>query len=653
MQDLVADIVVFGAIPKVLSYRVPEGMRPSPGMRALVPVRHSTRLGVLIALKSATGDGLKDILSLIDPQPLVTQEIIDLLIWCSRYYHAGIGACLALAFPPLLRKAGRRADADLTVGTEIQATPRSLTYSAEQTRAIEAIGACLEKPRFQTFVLHGITGSGKTAVYLACAMRALESGRSVIYMVPEIALTPQTITRIRESIPFAMAVFHSGLSPKTRAEEFLKVAKGGARFVLGTRSAIFAPLTDLGLIIVDEEHDGSYKQDDGVPYNARDLAIMRARTNAAVVVLGSATPSLDSYARIRTHQSTLLTMTSRIGQAELPRIITVDMRGRQEILASELVAAMDETLAKGEQCLLFINRRGFSAAMVCPGCSTVLTCTRCSQSLTYHRSRSAAICHYCGFSLPVPEICPACGCMDMRPLGLGTERVLAEVAQKLPAARILQMDSDEISSPRKLGAALASIRERRVDVIVGTQMIAKGHDFPHLTLVGVMQTEQLLNMPDFRAVERTFQQVLQVAGRAGRTRPDTRVSMQTLIPDHPVIAAITRYDYEAMLTEEEQNRRQAGLPPFAYMARCIFSSLEAPHLEQTVKRIAKTLALPGLKVMGPALAPLGQLRGRYRWHLLLTAGKRATLHRALDHLQQTKIPGRVRMKIDVDPYDML
>ena len=653
MLGVVADIVVFGAIPKVLSYRVPEGLQPLSGMRALVPVRQSTRVGVIIALKSAEIEGLKDIVSLIDPQPLVTQEIIELLIWCSRYYHAGIGACLALAFPPLLRKAGVLADVDEEDGLKEHLPLTALQYSDDQARAILTIGSSLDKRRFQTYVLHGITGSGKTAVYLACAMRALNAGRTVIYMVPEIALTPQTIARIRESIPYAMAVFHSGLSPKTRAEEFLKTARGRARFVLGTRSAIFAPLMDLGLIIVDEEHDGSYKQSDGVPYNARDLAVMRAKTNAAVVILGSATPSMDTYARIRTHDSALIPMNSRIGKAQLPHIDTVDMRGRAEILSEELAAAMDETLAKGEQCLLFINRRGFSAAMVCPGCATVLTCTRCSQSLTYHKSRSAAVCHYCGFSLPVPEICPACGCMDMRPLGLGTERVIAEVAQKLPQARILQMDSDEISSPRKLGAALNAIRERRVDVIVGTQMISKGHDFPHLTLVGVMQAEQLLNMPDFRAVERTFQQVVQVAGRAGRTRPDTRVIMQTLIPDHPVIMAITRYDYDTMLKEEEYSRRQAGLPPFAYMARCVFSSLTGPPLEQTVKRITKTLTLPGLKVMGPALAPLGQLRGRHRWHILLTAEKRATLHRALTHLEQAKVPGHIRVKIDVDPYDML
>lgn len=654
MMGSIAEVVVFAAIPKVLSYRVPEECSPCIGMRVLVPVRQTKRVGVIIALKTdEEQEGLKDILDLIDPEPLVPPEIIELLVWCSRYYHAGIGACLAMAFPPLLRKDGRRDDGGQGLAQEDHPSSPPLTYSGDQAHAIKTIASALDKGRFKSFVLHGITGSGKTAVYLACAMQALNAGRSVIYMVPEIALTPQTIMRIRERVPFAMAVFHSGLSPKVRTKEFLKASRGKAHFVLGTRSAIFAPVKDLGLIIVDEEHDGSYKQDDGVPYNARDLAILRAKTHEAVVILGSATPSMDTYARIRTHDSVLLSMTSRIGQAQLPVIDTIDMRGRKEILSEELVAAMEATLARGEQCLLFINRRGFSAAMVCPGCAQVLTCTRCSRSLTYHKARSAAICHYCGFTFPVPEICPACGCMDMRPLGLGTERIMAEAALRLPQARILQMDSDEISTPRKLGAALTSIREQRVDVIVGTQMISKGHDFPHLTLVGVMQAEQLLHMPDFRAVERTFQQVVQVAGRAGRTRPDTRVILQTVIPDHPVIGAITRYDYDAMIREEDASRRLAGLPPFAYMARCVLASLQSGLVEDVVRRAARVTALPGVRVMGPSPAPLTMLRGHHRWHMLLTAEKRAKLHLALNKLEQMKIPSQVRLKIDVDPYDML
>lgn len=708
MRDGMADVVVFSAIPMVLSYRIPAGISPAVGTRVQVPVRTSRRVGVVIALHPGEADGLKDILAVIDAEPLVSPEIVDLLLWCARYYHAGIGACLALAFPPLLRKgdrieleeelrvfrtaaAGRLGSRQLAVWEavpptgvglkELQArfkghagtiralinrgflelrapadapvTPGPMQYSQEQAGAIETIAAAMHKAKFRTIVLHGITGSGKTAVYLACALQALTAGRSVIYLVPEIALTPQTIARIRERIPFATAVFHSGLSPKARAQEFLKVSSGRARFVLGTRSAIFAPVTDLGLIVVDEEHDGSYKQSDGVTYNARDLAIMRAKHHDAVVILGSATPSLDTYIRVERDAAALITMHARYGAAKLPTIAVIDMRARKETLSAELVSAMEETLAKGEQSLLFINRRGFSAAMVCPGCGKVLGCKRCARSLTYHKARARAVCHYCGYVFPVPEICPECGCMDMRPLGLGTERIIEEVRAALPQAKVLQMDSDEVSTPAKLSAALAAIRERRVNVIVGTQMISKGHDFPYLTLVGVVHAEQQLYMPDFRAVERTFQQVVQVAGRAGRTRPDTRVLIQTVLPEHPVIEAIARYDYHAMRQVEIEGRKAAGFAPYAYMARCVFTSAKAEAVQETARLAAKSAAVQGVRVLGPAPAPLALLRAAYRWHIILTADKRAALHKALDRIEKLKAPAQVRLKIDVDPYDML
>ena len=656
MQGRCADVVIFSAIPKVLTYRVPDDMNPLIGSRVVIPVRTSRKVGMVIAINEGVDqEGLKPILDVVDAEPLIPREIIELLVWCSRYYHAGIGACLSLAFPPLLRKGGR-IDPDRGLlelrEKEVPLLQKDIRYTPDQEQAIGAIGKAMDSRRFKSMVLHGITGSGKTEVYLACAMQALLSGRSVIYMVPEIALTPQTIARIRERIPWETALFHSGMSPKARAIEFIKVSNGLARFVLGTRSAIFAPVRDIGLIIVDEEHDGSYKQSDGVPYNARDLALVRARQHNAVVVLGSATPSMDTFSRAQ-KEAGLITMRSRIGDARLPDIAVIDMRGRKEVLSAELLQAMEDTVAQGEQCLLFINRRGFSAAMVCPGCGKILVCRRCARSLTYHKAKASALCHYCGFFYPVPELCPECGCMDMRPLGLGTERIIEEVQRLLPHGRILQMDSDEITTPNKLARALRSIRERTVDVIVGTQMIGKGHDFPHLTLVGVVHAEQLLYLPDFRAVERTFQQVVQVAGRAGRTRPDTRVLIQTLIPDHPVIRAIARYDYRGMIEAEEQTRREAGFPPFAYMARCIFSALKPGAAEGVAQQVAKSLHNTGVRIMGPAPAPIAMLRGAQRWHILLTASKRPLLHKAIDRLEKIKVPSSVRLKIDVDPYDML
>ncbi len=529
----------------------------------------------------------------------------------------------------------------------------AVQYTAEQKAAIREITGTLEEKKFKTFLLHGITGSGKTEVYLACAMKTLEMGRSVLYLVPEIALTPQTISMIQKRIPCDMAVFHSGLPSAARAREFLKASRSQASFVLGTRSAIFSPLKNLGLIIVDEEHDHSYKQEEGIPYNARDLSILRAKNNQAVVILGSATPSMDAYIKSAHGGVNLITMSSRIGNASLPDIDVVDMRGVDSPVSDQLFDAIRATLARNEQALLFINRRGFSSALVCPGCGTTLKCIRCDRSLTYHRAKGIGLCHYCGYSLALPEICPKCGCLDMRRMGMGTEKIMHTVSELFPEARILRMDSDEITTTKKLTNALDAIRSRDVDIIVGTQMISKGHDFPHLTLVGVMHAEQLLYMPDFRAGERTFQHVVQVAGRAGRRAADTKVIIQTLIPDHPLIQSISEYDYKGMITSEQEVRKASGFPPFSHMARCIFSSTSNELAMKTINEVAARLNPREITLMGPAPAPISLLRNTYRWHVILTSKDRGKLHAALDRLERMQTPSGVRVKIDVDPYTML
>jgi len=696
-------------IPKVLSYKIPAEMKVSGGCRVRVPVKTCTYVGVIVALRCHDDSGLKPISEVIDESALVPTEIIELLMWCARYYHASLGACVALAFPPYFRigntldlepeclayktdmkheRLGSRQKALLDAIPEDGIAPDVLRkifpgssasisrlvqrglielrqytpnprimhrvdHSPEQKDAVGIIIQAMNSGEFSSIVLHGITGSGKTEVYLTCALKALEAGRSVLYMVPEIALTPQTIERIRSRIPNEMALFHSGLSPRARALEFLKVARGNARFVLGTRSAIFAPLRDIGLIVVDEEHDGSFKQSDGVPYNARDLSILRAQRQKAVVILGSATPSMDTFVKVGNNAAGLVVLKSRFGEAALPDVEIVDMRSRSEIISGELLSAIKETLERGAQTLLFINRRGFSSAMVCPACGKVLKCSRCDRSLTYHKAKTAALCHYCGYTQKLPEICPGCGCLDMRPIGLGTERIMEEVLAHFPGIRILRMDSDEVNTPGKLDKALSAIRCRDIDVIVGTQMIAKGHDFPHLTLVGVMYAEQLLYMPDFRAIERTFQQVVQVAGRAGRQQPDTRVFVQTLVPDHPVIAAIANHDYHAMIEAEREIRHMSGFPPFAHMALCTFSSYDPRALEQTIRRIAAGIKSNSVKVMGPVPAPIAFLRGSHRRQITLLSENRRALHRVVDEIEKVKIPAGIKRKIDIDPYDML
>jgi len=713
MIKTLADVVILGGIPIRLTYEVADSQEVSIGSRVIVPVRAKNMVGIVVSIYSGEKDGLKKIHSLLDESALITQEVIDLLLWCARYYHTGIGTTISLAFPPYLRQAKTiRLDNDEVllrtstgsgrIGKKqsniIEAIPEDgispdrlrkifpgsstsisslikkgyiksarkhvvasdlifrqedITYTDEQKQAIDTIGVALDSHEFKTVILHGITGSGKTEVYLACAKKALNMGLSVLYLVPEISLTPQSIAMIQNRMPTEIAVFHSGLSPRARAVEFMKVSLEKTRFVLGTRSAVFAPLRRPGLIIVDEEHDHSYKQEDGVPYNARDLSILRAKNNRAVVILGSATPSMDTFTRAGTGNSQLITMTKRAGNAALPEIEIVDMKGIQGHFSQRLLDAIEKTVSRKEQALLFINRRGFSTAMVCPGCAKVLTCAHCDKSLTYHKTRGIVLCHYCGFSIHLPEICPSCGCLDMKPIGLGTEQIMQSVLNHFPNLRVLKMDSDEITTAKKLDRALKTIRNREVDVIIGTQMIAKGHDFPHLTLVGVIHAEQLLFMPDFRAGERTFQQIVQVAGRAGRRVSNTQVLIQTLIPDHPLIQSIADYDYEGMIASEEIIRKASGFPPFMYMARCVFSSGSNDAVKEAIHQAALRLTHSNVDILGPAPAPLSLLRNNYRWHILLRSESRARLHKAIETLVRIKIPSQVNYKIDVDPYTML
>lgn len=710
-----SEIAVMAGVPIMLTYSVPEGMDLVEGTRVLVPLRKGRKVGVVVSVHEgeAANPALKPVAGVIDEKPLIPRELLDLLLWASRYYHARPGATVALAFPPYLRQPRGAGFLDETrifrTGTgkgivgkkqheileaipeqgmsperfrelfsgagpslaalvrrgflekrrhapgnaRVSFEPSPVVYTPEQEAAIGEISETLADRAFKAFLLHGITGSGKTEVYLACAMKTLEMGRSVLYLVPEIALTPQTVTMIQKRIPCEIALFHSGLAPTARAREFLKASRSRASFVLGTRSAIFAPLQNLGLIIVDEEHDHSYKQEEGIPYNARDLAILRARNNRAAVVLGSATPSMDTFARSGAQDTSRIVMSRRTGGAALPGIEIVDMKGVTNPVSDQLFDAMRETLAKGEQTLLFINRRGFSSALVCPGCGLTIKCRRCDRSLTYHRSKGLGLCHYCGFSLALPEICPACGCLDMRQVGTGTEKIIHTVRELFPKAGVLRMDSDEITSPRKLGEALDAILNRRVEIIVGTQMISKGHDFPSLTLVGVMHAEQLLFMPDFRAGERTFQQVVQVAGRAGRRAADTKVLIQTLIPDHPLIQAIAAYDYEGMIASEREVRKATGFPPYSHMARCIFSSSRPDFARKAALEASSKLHSREVTVLGPAPAPISLLRSVHRWHMILMARERGPLHASLDCLERLQMPGGVRMKIDVDPYTML
>jgi primosomal protein N' (replication factor Y) len=532
-----------------------------------------------------------------------------------------------------------------------------------------------------------VTGSGKTEVYLQLAARARAAGRSVLMLVPEIALTHQLVTRAQQRFGTEVAVVHSGLAPGQRWDEWRRIARDEARVVVGTRSAVFAPLVDLGLVIVDEEHDAAYKQDEGLRYHGRDLAIVRGQLTTVPVVLGSATPSIESHHQAVEGKYRRLTLPERVYGRPLPEVTIVDLRspegrpiatrtsgdapsapsaGPREpdapLFSPVLLGAMEETLARSEQTLLFLNRRGFANAMHCLVCGESAGCPSCSVSLTLHRRRAALLCHHCGYARPAREAaCTSCGRGTLVALGLGTERVEAEIARLFPAARVGRLDRDTTTRAGAHRRILDAWSAGRLDVLIGTQMVAKGHDVPGVTLVGVLLADVALSMPDFRAGERAFQLLTQVAGRAGRGARPGRVVVQTYRPTHHSLVAAAAHDYASFAPHEIENRRETGYPPFVRLAALRF---EGPDFDRTgtvaeslAAKVRAASAAAGVLLRGPAPAPLERLRGRYRWQLVVSSPSTRALHDALRTAttawRASSSARKVRLVVDVDPVSML
>ncbi|MEO5347975.1 MAG: primosomal protein N' [Magnetococcus sp. YQC-9] len=540
------------------------------------------------------------------------------------------------------------------------ATPR-LALTDEQQTCLHPLHAALDGSQYAPFLLEGVTGSGKTELYLRAIERCLEKGRQALVLVPEISLTAQMIERLKGRFAHTLAVLHSGLTAAQRPKEWWRIRQGAARVAIGARSALFAPFADLGLIIVDEEHDPSYKQEGSPPYQARDMAAVRARYCAAVLILGSATPSMESLANVENGRFAHLRLTRRAGGGAPPRVEAIRLNdpglrqimGKDGLISPPLKTAMEETLATNRQTLLFLNRRGFAPSLLCYRCGQAISCPHCSVTLTLHKNRSRLLCHYCDFSREPLDICPSCGQLSLYHFGPGTQRLEEETRALFPDARIARLDRDAVASgAHTLDETLEAFRIGRIDILVGTQMVSKGHHFPNLALVGVIQAETTLHQPDFRAAERTYQLLIQVAGRAGRESRDGRALVQTLDPDHYAVAAAlgTQTDFVA---REMAFRAQAGYPPFRRLALLRFSTGMQPDGE----RYCQTLqaALPeqaDVLFLGPAPAPLFKLRNRFRWHLLIKEREGGRLHRALPGLMSLaeRLAGqRIRVEIDVDP----
>jgi primosomal protein N' (replication factor Y) len=527
----------------------------------------------------------------------------------------------------------------------------------EQEEALTAIRAALGEGSFRPLLLHGVTGSGKTEVYLRAAAEALALGRGVLMLVPEIAVGAQHEAILKARFGSRVALLHSGLSRGERLDEWERARIGAAKVVVGARSAVFCPLEPMGLIIVDEEHEGAYKQDEGLRYSARDVALVRGRLCGAVVVLGSATPSVQSLHHAREGRYGYLRLSERATRVPLPEVEVVDMKEETGLFSARLVELVTETLAAGRQAMLFLNRRGFATYCLCQDCGRPLGCPNCHLSLTYHAAEERLRCHYCDYGVPAPGVCPGCGGTRIKLLGLGSQRVEAEARELWPEARLLRMDSDAMNSRTKCLQALSAIRRGEVDLIVATQMMAKGHDLPGLSLVGVVLAEEALGLPDFRAAERCFQLLAQVAGRAGRTRPG-RVIVQAYDPEHYALRAACRHDCAAFFEEEAPLRRELNYPPYSRLCRLVVSATSPQEAAAACQRVAELAHrhFPPAGVLGPAPAPLSKLKGRYRWHLLLRSRPGAGLHRRVQALLEDVFrlrPRPPRLEVDVDPLDML
>jgi primosomal protein N' (replication factor Y) len=537
------------------------------------------------------------------------------------------------------------------------------TLMEQQAKALELIVASIERQDPPVVLLHGVTGSGKTEVYLQAIARALELGKGAIVLVPEIALTPQTMERFKGRFGEAVAVLHSSLSEGERHDEWHRIHSGEARIAIGARSAVFAPVQNLGLIVVDEEHEQTYKQEEAPRYHARDVAVMRGRLEACAVVLGSATPAFESFSNARSGKYALADMPVRVDHRRMPVIRVVDMRVEAEraggpgLFSRELADLIRLRLENGEQTILFLNRRGFSTSLVCPKCGYVASCEWCSVAFTYHRAEETLKCHICGAHKPVPAACPECKDPGFKYSGTGTQRLESVVAKLFPKARVRRMDADTTSAKNAHWEILGEFKSGKVDILIGTQMIAKGLDIPNVTLIGVINADTGLHAPDFRAGERTFQLLTQVAGRAGRGDLAGDVVIQTYTPFHTTIQAVRRLDYATFYDQESEERRELAYPPFGRMVCVTFRGASDERTAFSADLLAKTLAetLPAnVTVSGPSPAPLAKAKGLFRHQVLFRGPSSKAITRPLRRLlAETAWPPGITSVLDVDPVSLI
>ncbi|MGB2706210.1 MAG: primosomal protein N' [Candidatus Omnitrophota bacterium] len=657
-----AEIAVSLPVDKTFHYRIPRKMqgKVEPGKRVWIEFGKRKIVGYVVGLAASTGvKDVKPIKEVIDESPVISAGMRELCGWIKDTYLCSLGQAMDATIPGVLKKGKVSVRPRAITEEKLPPTPSGpLPLTGEQQEALRNVLFKIDREDYKAFLLHGITASGKTEVYLQAIEKVLGKGKTSIVLVPEIALTPQTVERFTSRFGNLVAVVHSALLGSTRYREWKRILDGTARIVVGARSAVFSPVKNLGLIIVDEEHETSYKQEDVPRYHARDVALMRGKLSNCPVILGSATPSLESYYLANKERIELVKLTKRIDERSLPKVKIVDMRmelaTRKKIVmfSRMLTDSIQRSLSKNGQVMIFLNRRGFSTYVNCKRCGLVLKCKRCDSVLVYHYMSKSMVCHYCNFRIPPPNVCPQCRSSYMKYFGIGTEKVESEVARLFPGARIARMDTDATSKRGSHEAILGEFKKHNIDILVGTQMIAKGLDFPRVTLVGVVNADVTLNLPDFRASERTFNLLTQVAGRAGRGEEGGEVILQTYAPDHYAILCASKHDYEKFYREEIKSRRELSFPPFTHIVRLTLRSRNEKRTVDAANNLKKFLEekLKGIEIIGPAPSPVSRVRGYYRWNVLLKSKNRSTMCEALRKaLASYRRPSGVLLAIDVDP----
>ena len=640
----------------VYTYELPEKGdftgRDLTGCRVAAPFGRRDLTGWVVGHTSSLPDGVKKgkpVNRIIDEEPLFNSSQLALARWISGFYLCSQGEALGVMLP------GGRREKDLpplglSGGDEVGETPPVVLSEEQETALAEIL-----KREQDFYYLHGITGSGKTEVFLHAAASVLKEGRTVLYLVPEISLTHQLVDALSSRFDQPMAVLHSHLTPSQKLKEWRRIQSGEARLVIGARSAVFAPLDNLGLIILDEEHENSYKSGSTPRYHGRQVAMKRCRMEKAVLIMGSATPSVEAWHLMDTGKVKALKLTTRPTGGTLPEIRVVDMKSSKSLLSQELVLSMDMVLKEKKQVILFLNRRGHSYFFHCKSCGYEMQCRQCSIPLTYHKNRNRMICHYCGYQEQPLKVCPSCGSMDVGYAGFGTEHVEEQVVQLFPQARVARLDTDAAKKKGVLQETITRFRDGQIDILLGTQMVAKGLNFPGVRLVGIVLADTGLSLPDFRAGERTFSLIVQVAGRAGRYSTDGRVLIQTFRPENPAIALAAAGEWETFYRYEREAREALGFPPFSRLIRIVHRGKQAAKTRDSLEALSRMFRQAGVEdCMGPAECPLGVIAGNYRFHTLIRSVNFSQDHHLLSRvLEAAPVPSGVYREIDVDPVQLL